>query len=76
MTGRSDVDQFRHACDVTATGQTIAHELCHVLTVEGHSAGTDDIMQEDGTGAKLTPAQKAEIRKFENKYLVGKCATQ
>ena len=58
------------------TGQTIAHELSHVLTVTAHSGGADDIMQEDGKGTKFTPAQIAEMRKFNNKYSVGKCSTQ
>ena len=58
------------------TGQTLAHELGHILTIKGHSAGADDIMQATGKGTKFTKEQIAEMQKFDNKYMVGKCATQ
>lgn len=57
------------------TGYTIAHEVAHVLTIPGHSAGADDIMQPSGyTGTKFTAAQITEMQ--TQRYIVGKCSTQ
>jgi hypothetical protein len=64
------------------TGETIAHELAHILTIappkfpnNGHSTGADDIMKADGFGGrKFTDDQIKEMQ--TQRYVRGKCATQ
>jgi len=58
------------------TGQTIAHELGHAMTIVGHSNGADDIMHATGKGKKFTKDQIEEMQSPGIKYGVGKCASQ
>ncbi len=58
------------------TGKSIAHELGHILSINGHSAGADDLMNTTGSGTKFTAEQIREMNRFESKYARGKCVTQ
>lgn len=52
--------------DVNELGKTIAHELCHALTIEFDLYGADDVNNlmwwREGSGTELDPNQMEEIR--------------
>jgi len=56
-------DPPNQTLDTGEMGRTVAHELCHILTIKGHSTEDDNLMNESGSGSKLDDAQRAEIHK-------------
>ena len=60
--------------DAADTGNTIAHELGHVMGITGNYDDPNRIMDAQGRGSKFSKGEIIQMKKFKFKF--GKCASQ